>query len=215
MMRKFIKRLPTLPALLAFCLLLLATQVAFAATLMGTMRIDREVKAGAAECYRTVGNVTAGESVKVLARNADGSWVFIWSEPVDGWVPTSSVNLEGDVSVLPVWTDRFVGATCETQQFDSRICGRPGNTTSAATTRWTDIYSTADPDSTTGRAYDPSSPVTILGRDFWGCWVSVEGDGDAGWVPVNALNERGVMGLPILIDNSNGCSIDDGQVLCP
>lgn len=194
--------------------LLLLTLVAYAADgLDGTMRVTRTLKAGAAECYRDVSNVTAGEEIMVLARNADGSWLFIWAEDGDGWGPASSVNAIGNVMSLPVWTDRFVGATCE--QVDARICGRDGSATSASTTRWTDIYTTADPDAVSGNHYPPNSAVTIQGRDFWGCWVSVTGGGKSGWIPVNALNERGVMGLPVLIDNSNGCSIDDGAVSCP
>lgn len=199
--------------LAALSVLLFFTQSALAVDLEGTMNIDREVKAGADECYRTVANVSAGDSIKALGRNADGSWVFIWADAGDGWVPASSVNV-GDVSVLGVWTDHFNGETCE-QMFDSRICGRDGNATSANTTRWTDIFTTADPETTTGRAYPPGTAVTINGRDFWGCWVQVDGAGDSGWVPVNSLDQLGVMGLPVLVDNSMGCTIDGGTVFCP
>lgn len=96
---------------------------------------------------------------------------------------------------------------------DSRICGRPGGVTQAQTIRWTDIFSTADPDSTTGEAYEPNTAVNIEGRDFWGCWVKVNSAAGNGWVPVNALNTRNIMDLPILLDNSDGCSIADGSTV--
>lgn len=94
---------------------------------------------------------------------------------------------------------------------DSRICGREGAVTQAQTIRWTDVFSTADPETQTGNAYPPNTAVTVLGRDFWGCWVKVNSADYNGWVPVNALNSRNVMDLPMLIDNSNGCSISDGS----
>ena len=96
---------------------------------------------------------------------------------------------------------------------DSRICGRAGAVTQAQTTRWTDVFSTADPETQTGNAYPPNTPVTILGRDFWGCWVKVNSAEYNGWVPVNALNTRNIMDLPMLLDNSNGCSISDGSTV--
>ncbi len=96
---------------------------------------------------------------------------------------------------------------------DSRICGREGAVTQAQTTRWTDVFATADPDTQTGDAYPPNTPVQILGRDFWGCWVKVNSASANGWVPVNALNTRNIMDLPILLDNSDGCSIADGSTV--
>ncbi len=107
------------------------------------------------------------------------------------------------------------GADPEPPTFDSRICGRPGNVTQAQTIRWTDLFGTADPTTHIGSHYPPSTAVTIIGRDFWGCWVSVQSASANGWVPINALNARGVLDLPILADNSNGCVINNGQVSCP
>ncbi|MGB1250310.1 MAG: hypothetical protein ACPG8W_06735, partial [Candidatus Promineifilaceae bacterium] len=156
--------------------------------------------------------------IKALGRNSDGSWVFIWADVGDGWVPTSSVTLAGNVMLLSVWADHFSGEACAAppQQIDARVCGREGNTTTANTTRWTDIFNTADPATDTGRAYPPNTNVTINGRDFWGCWVQVDGASDSGWIPVDSLSNRGVMSRPILVDNSGGCQIlDDGRVLCP
>ena len=120
------------------------------------------------------------------------------------------------LSALLSWQAVFAGgADPEPVVYDSRICGRPGNTTHAQTIRWTDIFATADPATTYHKSYSPNTPVTIIGRDFWGCWVSVQGDPMNGWIPVNALNARGVLDLPILVDNSNGCRINNGQVTCP
>lgn len=202
-------------ALLMFALV----PTAMAVDLNGNMNTGRPVKVGADECYRTLTNINNGASIKALGRNANGSWVFIWADVGDGWVPSSSVNLAGNVMALSVWSDHFNGEACAApppQQIDSRICGREGRVTSAQTTRWTDIFSTADPSSTTGRAYVPNTSLTINGRDFWGCWVSVSGGGDSGWVPVDSLSDRGVMQHPVLVDNSMGCTIeDDGRVLCP
>jgi hypothetical protein len=218
MKQLFRRRIPLLATLFAFAFLFMFSEAAQAVDLTGSMVVSRAVKAGADECYLTIANVSAGDNIKALGRNASGTWVFIWADAGDGWVPTSSVNLAGDVQSLSVWTDHFAGQACQSAPapvFDSRICGRPGNATSGTTTRWTDIFETADPATHTGRAYVPNTTVSISGRDFWGCWVSVSGAGDAGWVPVNALNERGVMDLPVLVDNSMGCTIDGGTVRCP
>ena len=204
--------------ILAALMMLALVPAVSAVDLTGNMNTSRPVKVGADECYRTLTNITNGAAIKALARNANGSWVFIWADVGDGWVPTSSVNLAGNVMSLSVWTDHFNGEACaaQPQPVDSRICGRDGNTINANTTRWTDIFNTADPDTETGRAYPPNTGVTINGRDFWGCWVQVDGAGDSGWIPVDSLNNRGVMGRPILVDNSGGCTIEaDGRVLCP
>lgn len=207
-----------LPSLLLFAVLLVFTSTAvFAATIMTTMRTDRAVKAGADECYRTVTNITAGETVKLLGRNESGSWVFIWADVGDGWVPAASVNVSAEeVTTLSVWTDHFNGEACSSPPLvDARICGRAGDDTTATTTRWTDIYSTADPDQPTGRSYPPNTDLTLNGRDFWGCFVRVRSNtaNGNGWIPVQALDTRAVMSLPVLVDNSGGCQIINGQII--
>ncbi len=207
-----------LPSIILLALLLaFASTTVFAATIMTTMRTDRAVKAGADECYRTVTNIKAGETVKLLGRNQSGSWVFIWADVGDGWVPAASVNVTADeVSTLSVWTDHFEGEACSGNPPlpDARICGQAGNDTTAATIRWTDIYESADPDLPTGRSYPPSTPLTLTGRDFWGCFVRVRSNTAAGngWIPVQATDTREIMGLPVLVDNSGGCQIVDGQI---
>ena len=100
-----------------------------------------------------------------------------------------------------------------TPQVDARICGRDGSSTQGVTIRWTDRFTTADPDSTTGTAYPPNTAVNMIGRDFWGCWVSVTSAEGNAWVPVDALNVNTIMGLPILVNNSDGCSISDGSAV--
>lgn len=112
------------------------------------------------------------------------------------------------------------GADPEVEEvvFDTRICGRNGTDTQSNTVRWTNIFANGDPDTDTGRAYPPNTSLRLVGRDFWGCWVQVESDTETGngWVPIQALNTRGVLGLPVTHDNSNGCKIENGQVTgCP
>ena len=91
----------------------------------------------------------------------------------------------------------------------------PTTDTTATTTRWTDIYSTADPDLPTGRAYPPGTDLTLTGRDFWGCFVRVRSNTEAGngWVPVQAIDTRAIMGLEVLVDNSGGCQIVNGAIV--
>lgn len=202
---------------LLIVLFALTTATVSAADVPTTMRIDRALKVGANECYRTVANVRAGDNIKLLGRNADGSWVFVWADAGDGWAPASSVNVSAEqVATLNPWTDHFNGEACASQpvQFDSRICGRLGTVTAATTTRWTDIYTSADPDLPTERAYPPNTPLTLVGRDFWGCWVRVRSNTTVGngWVPVQSLDTRAVMGLTVLVDNSGGCQIIDSQI---
>lgn len=204
--------------MLTLFLLIATTATALAAGMNGTMRATRDLKAGADECYRTVATTPAGASIMLLGRNESGSWVFVWSDAGDGWAPAGTVAPDGAIGSLPVWNDRFNGATCNTQppvpQFDSRICGRAGSDTAANTVRWTDIYSTADPDLDTGRSYPPNTALTLNGRDFWGCWVRVRSNTDSGngWIPVQSLDTRAIMSLPVLVDNSGGCQIVDDQI---
>ncbi len=106
----------------------------------------------------------------------------------------------------------------EQPQYDTRICGRNGSVSRSNTVRWTNIFSNGDPDTDTGRAYPPQTNLRLIGRDFWGCWVQVESDTDAGngWVPIQSLNTRGVLGLTITHDNSGGCQMVNGQIVgCP
>ncbi len=207
-----------LPATLLFLLLLAATlATALAEGMNGTMRIDRDLKTGANECYRTVTYVQAGAEIMLLGRNEDGSWVFVWSDAGDGWAPASSVNPDGAIDSLAVWNDHFIGETCNTTpppSIDARICGRPGNVTTATTVRWTDIFSTADPDLTTGRSYPPQTALTLTGRDFWGCFVRVRSNTTSGngWIPVQAIDTREIMGLAVIVDNSGGCQINGNEI---
>ena len=206
-------------------LLVQAVTIAYAVDLTGSMASSRALKAGDNECYRNISNINANANIKALGRNESGSWVFIWADAGDGWVPASSVRLSGNLMALSVWGSPFAGEpvctgavsgpTAGELLFDSKVCGRPGSQTSASTTRWTDIFRTADPDSAHIGNYEPSTSVTILGRDFWGCWVKVSGNGTTGWVPINSLNVRGVMDLRILLNNSDGCSIGNNTVVCP
>lgn len=106
----------------------------------------------------------------------------------------------------------------EQPQFDTRICGRNGSVSRSNTVRWTNIFSNGDPDTDTGRAYPPNTALRLIGRDFWGCWVQVESDTDTGngWVPIQSLNTRGVLGLPVTFDNSGGCRMENGKIVgCP
>lgn len=106
----------------------------------------------------------------------------------------------------------------EQPEFDTRICGRNGADSVSNTVRWTNIFSNGDPDTDTSRAYPPNTSLRLIGRDFWGCWVQVDSDTDAGdgWVPIQSLNTRGVLGLPVTYDNSGGCKMVNGQIVdCP
>ncbi|MGB1252396.1 MAG: hypothetical protein ACPG8W_17390 [Candidatus Promineifilaceae bacterium] len=99
--------------------------------------------------------------------------------------------------------------------FDERVCGEAGAVTESQTTRWTNIFTTAHPDSDTGNAYEPNTPVTILGRDFWGCWISVQTAVGNGWIPVDAITTKAVMDLPVLVDNSDTPPAGSGPAPAP
>ncbi len=190
----------------------------------GSMNTSRLIKMGANECYDNVNDITSGDYVKLLGRNADGSWVFIWADAGDGWVPTSTVNPNSNIFALSVWNDHFAavsrcaaaaataaGSTAPAVT-DSRICGREGAVSSGQTSRWTHVYTTADPELKTDQSFAPGTTVNIIGRDFWGCWLAI---GNGQWLPADAIDTRETLGHPILIDNSDGCSIANAAVSCP
>lgn len=168
---------------------------------------------------------TPNTSVTIKGRDFWGCWVYVDGATQDGWVPVSALNTNTVMS-LPIMFDNSAGqclkdgVICGVKPTpstpapggDPRICGRDGGNTVAKTTRWTDVFSIADPDATTGKAYTPNTPVTIQGRDFWGCWVKVDGASHDGWVPVSALDTNAVMSLPVMFDNSGGQCLKDGKV---
>ena len=227
-MQQFFRSIRILiPALALFLTLLAADATLAAVEITGNMNTGRLIKTGADECYSNINNINNGDFVKMLGRNGDGSWVFIWADAGDGWVPTSTVNGDSNnIFSLGVWNDHFTGVPqCASSAPvvsggtvataggpDSRICGREGRVSSGATTRWTHVYTTADPELKTDTVFAPGTSVEIIGRDFWGCWLAI---GNGEWLPSDAIDTRETLGHPILIDNSDGCSIANLQVSCP
>lgn len=161
-------------------------------------------------------------AVTIEGRDYWGCWVKITAGSVSGWLPVDSLNTRA-VMGLPVLFDNsggkcikdgvICGAATTPTQPDARFCGTAGADTTARTTRWTDVFRVPDPDSNIGVSFAPSTAVTIEGRDHWGCWVKIMSGATSGWLPVDALTTRAVMGLPVLFDNSGGKCVKDG-VIC-
>jgi hypothetical protein len=164
--------------------------------------------------------------VTITGRDYWGCWVMVEGAH-NGWLPVNALNTRA-VMGHPVKFDNSAGKCLKDgvicgpagsgspdASTDARFCGMPGTDTAAQTTRWTDVFSVPDPDANTGSYYAPNSAVTISGRDYWGCWVMVDGGGHSGWLPVNAINTRAVMGHPIKFDNSAGKCLQDGVICTP
>lgn len=148
-------------------------------------------------------NMPHDTNVTMTGRDVWGCWVRITSTFGTGWLPIDALRDTGVLGLPVVSGGASVPAPAPI--VDVRVCGEEGNTTTASTTRWTDLFSWASPDTRlANKALAPNTTVTINGRDFWGCWVHITSGGESAWVPVDALSSRGVMSLPILADNSNG-----------
>lgn len=161
-------------------------------------------------------NMPHDTQVTMTGRDVWGCWVRVESSFGNGWLPIDALSNTGVLGLPVIGGGASAPAPGPVVYSDSRVCGQPGNTTAASTTRWTDMFSWASPDTRlAGKALSPNTGVTIEGRDFWGCWVRVSGGGESGWVPVDSLSARGVMSLPVLADNSNGCTLDGTTISCP
>jgi hypothetical protein len=71
--------------------------------LIGTVTAEAlNVRSGPGANYATVGVLYKGDAVNVLARNQDGSWLSIAKGDLKGWVSAKYVEVQGDISTLPV-----------------------------------------------------------------------------------------------------------------
>lgn len=51
----------------------------------------------------------------ILARSRDGLWVYALCQHGDGWVPRTSMQIEGEWTTLPVWTEPIRGYAANQQ----------------------------------------------------------------------------------------------------
>ena len=52
----------------------------------------------------------------------------------------------------------------------------------------------------------------MTGRDVWGCWVRITSSYGDGWLPIDALANTGVLGLPIVTETGTAGGDDNGGV---
>lgn len=58
---------------------------------------------GAGFEYAVIGEIPNTTEPILLARNADTSWLFVWSDYGDGWVSAENLSTTADLNDLPVW----------------------------------------------------------------------------------------------------------------
>jgi uncharacterized protein YraI/predicted Zn-dependent protease len=67
-----------------------------------TAKITARVRSGPGTGYLIVARVTTGETVPVLGRNADNTWIYVDAAGVKGWTSARLFNIRGDLNLLPV-----------------------------------------------------------------------------------------------------------------
>jgi uncharacterized protein YraI len=69
---------------------------------MATAIITARVRSGPGTAYPLVARVMTGETVPVLGRNADSTWLYVDAGGVKGWTATRLFDIIGDLNALPV-----------------------------------------------------------------------------------------------------------------
>lgn len=152
------------------------------------------IRSGADWNYNVIGMLLQNQEVIVMARNADASWYFIWSNSADGWVPAAATYTAADVTALPVWSAPIQGA-----QLKPTGAVRPGASAvvrQGAAADYTPV--------TTLRSWE--RPV-ILARNAAADWVFVWSDAGDGWVrAADLLLTTAVDHLPVWTDHFQGAT---------
>lgn len=65
-------------------------------------KITARVRSGPGTGYPMVARVMTGESVPVLGRNANNTWLYVDVAGVQGWTSASLFTITGDLSTIPV-----------------------------------------------------------------------------------------------------------------
>ncbi len=164
--------LATLGLLILFAF---SSNTAFAggAKLNASFKFDGQpLRTGPHKGFNMFTHAKQSDDAAVLGISLDGNWLFVWSDSGDGWAPTSSMNVEGDLTSLSFFANPMRGYTFKPEGFISRP---------------TDLKTGAN------SAYDtlvciPSYQyVKVLAQSEDGHWLFVWSDAGDGWVPRSAV----------------------------
>jgi uncharacterized protein YraI/predicted Zn-dependent protease len=72
--------------------------------MVATAKITTRVRSGPGTGYPMIARVMTGETVPLLGKNTDSSWLYIDVEGVRGWAAARLFSISGDLSVLPIIT---------------------------------------------------------------------------------------------------------------
>ena len=149
------------------------------------------IHTGAAMAYNVIGSLEQGDEIIIMATNPNHSWLFIWSDDGDGWVPMSGVTTSADLSALPVWTSTMSGAIYKPT---AMIAQQRLGLHSGAGFGYNVV----------GMVY-ANEEVIMMGRNATGDWVFIWSDAGDGWVPTVAINPvTDVMNLQIWTTEMEG-----------
>jgi uncharacterized protein YgiM (DUF1202 family) len=175
---------------------------------------NMRVNTAAGDDHGIITYLNPGEGVTVLAREADGSWLYIWiRERTLGWVNAAYItNLSIPVMSLPYLNDdgSLVGENLDDYTlavagaFDATTTGNAigggsgggGTVPTSPTTTSTALVNAGalnvhsapwwfEP--TIFKVYQGQS-VTLIGRIPNASWVKIDQNGQQGWVDANYLN---------------------------
>lgn len=116
------------------------------------------------------------DKAAVLAKSPDGLWAFLWCDSGDGWVPMSSLWIEGDdTSRLPVWSKPMKGYTYKPEG----TIDRPTDLKNG----WAASYKTLV-------CLPAKQYVKLLAQSPDTFWVFAWSDLGDGWIPRSAVNTK-------------------------
>lgn len=137
------------------------------------MFAGQPLRSGPHSGYDTITHATLGDDASVLGISPDGRWLFVWSDSGDGWAPTTSMHVDGDVTSLSVWSTPMRGYSFQP---------------TGHITRPTDLKVGANPTYDTLTCIPPNQFVKLLAQSDDGHWVFIWSDAGDGWVPRSAVS---------------------------
>ena len=115
------------------------------------------------------------DDAAVLAKSPDGLWAFLWCDSGDGWVPITSLRIEGNADSLPDWSKPMQGYTYKPEgKIDRPTDLKKG---------WAARYETMV-------CLPKGQYVKLLAQSPDTFWVFAWSDMGDGWVPRSAIDTK-------------------------
>ncbi len=140
------------------------------------------VRSGPGPGFAVVARLVYGQSVGLVGRNLDGSWVQLQAGSSQGWINAAYVQTAGNIMSLPLTTGESAGYLWGliTNVSFLNVRSGPGPAYNAVT------------------VLQNGQQVGLVGRNADGSWVQIQVAGGAGWINAAYVRTAGHIGsLPI------------------